>query len=115
MQFSRTDKCFRVIRVTGPAHNLLGIEFGENSGSTDRVVVESLPTENGGTACLSETEVRENVMLGVADANNELGTGFVVRRIQFIPTDSPPAETYRFLARNIINRLAKGLPFTEVS
>jgi hypothetical protein len=113
MQFIRVKNCFKVVRITGPSHNLLGIEFGEVSDSPEEAVVESLPSDGGNTASLSETEVRKNVVLGVAEANREFGTNYVVSRIEFVPTDSPPAETYRALARSIIERLVNRQPFTE--
>lgn len=113
MVFIRVKNCFKVVRITGPSHNLLGIEFAEVADSPKNVVVESLPSESGNTPCLSATEVEKNVVQGVAEANREFSTNYVVKRIEFIPTDSPPAETYRALASTIVERLAKRQPFTE--
>lgn len=63
---------------------------------------------------LGEEDVRLNVIAGVAEANREFGTNYVVKRIQFVPNDTPPAETYRYLARAIVERLYKQLPFDEM-
>ena len=111
MQFTRVGNLFKVARITGPSHNLLGIEFRERTDPpSDDVGVEVVPAETDRTF-LSSSEVRREVLLGVADANEEFGTDFVVKRIEFSPTDSPPAETYRFLARTIVDRLAKHQSF----
>jgi hypothetical protein len=104
MHFTRVGNLFRVVRITGPSHNLLAIELQERRESSDDAVIEALPGKRRSTH-LSATEVRESVLEGVAEANNEFGTGYCVRRIQFDPTDSPPAEVYRFLARSIVERL----------
>jgi len=102
-----------VARITGPSHNLLGIEFGENFGSSGAVVVEPLPNKSQHAALLSPREVRKNVLLGVADANQEFGKAYIVKRIEFISTDSPPSEIYRVLARSIIERLVNQQTFDE--
>jgi hypothetical protein len=112
MQFVRNGDLYQVVRITGPSHNVLGIEFADPSTPPMDAVIEVADADLA-MARLDLTEVRDNVLRGVQDANAEFATNFVVRRIRFVPTDSPPSETYHFLARSIVGHLAKGEPFGE--
>jgi hypothetical protein len=115
MQFVRLGNSFRVARITGPSHNLLGIELGEGRTLAEdpSIGVLSLAADGEPGVLLSASEVRDAVLMGVAEANEELGTIYSVKQIEFVPSDSPPAETYRFLARAIIERLNKGQAFED--
>jgi hypothetical protein len=104
MQFVKDNEWYKVIRVTGPSHNLLGIVFAEGGFQAD-LRVEALPTNAGIPAQLSEQDVRRYVEAGVADANQEFQAHYSISKIQFIPTDTPPASVYRMLARRIVERL----------
>jgi hypothetical protein len=110
MQFTRFGTYYRVSRITGPTHNLLGIEFGQDANSAD-TFVEILHVAGDSESRLSIDDVRQKVLQGVKEANEQLGTSYVVTRMQFVSGDSPPADIYRLLARSIAERLAKGEPF----
>lgn len=111
MHFSRLGNSFRVARITGPSHNLLGIEFGNEPDSPLVTVLDTVQRNPPTGSLLLTTEVRSNVLLGVADANADFGTNYSVKRIEFVATDSPPHEIYRLLARSIVERMAKQEPF----
>jgi hypothetical protein len=108
MHFNRVGNLFRVVRIAGPTHNLLGIEFGQTSESSSILARPPIGTE---PSTLKPDLVQGNVLEGVAEANREFGTSFVVKVIEFVSDDSPPEETYRFLAYSIVERLSKGLAF----
>lgn len=112
MQFVRNGNLYQVVRITGPTHNVLGIEFAEPGVAPLDVVIEASEANPRETPRLAATAVRDNVLLGVQDANVELETTLVVKRIRFVPADSPPSETYRLLARSIVHRLVQGEPFS---
>jgi hypothetical protein len=107
MVFSRVGNTFIVARTTGPTHNLLGLEFHGHSGLSG-VVVHKLQSpgtpESGG---LPEDQVRDAALAGVEDANKEMGTSYAVKRVEYIPADSPPVDIYRYLAKCIVERLEK--------
>jgi hypothetical protein len=105
------DKSFRVTRLTGPSHNLLGLEFGESPKSG--VLVEPLPPVGKGPNLLIAAEIQRHVLEGINNANEQFGTNYIVKRIEFVPDDSPPAQTYELLAYSIVERLARNLPFQE--
>jgi hypothetical protein len=111
MQFLQENDWYKVIRITGPAHNLLGLSFANEA--EDQVVVQPLPVKDGQITRISAEPVRQHVLAGVADANFSLGTYYRVGKIQFVPTDTPPMDIYRSLAKSIVERLARKEAFTQ--
>ena len=104
MRYSINGDFFRVMRVTGPAHNLLGLSFSQNA--PEAVVLERLAGSSEQT--IDEDRLREAVLSGVDEANASLETDYHVSRIQYVPTDTPDLGTYSLLVRWIIERLASG-------
>ena len=111
MQFLFDGACHRVSRITGPKHNLLGIEFDEKA-CVDPPSVATFHEES--TPRLNLDAVVREVAEGVRAANEELGTHFRVAAIQYVADDTPPESTYRLLAFALAERLAKELPFERV-
>lgn len=105
MQFAKIENVYRVARITGPNHNLLGIELGDES--YDSVAIEALPDNKSSDTCLPIEDVKRYVLEGVRQANKEFGTNYLVKRIEFVASDTPPAEIYKLLAYTIIERLSR--------
>ena len=110
MQFTQKGECLSVTRITGPSHNVLGIEFGAGIANSE-IVVDELDKQGGPVRSLAREDVKRNVLLGISEANDQFGTAYVVKRIEFVPHDSPPVEIYRLLAKSIIERIVRGEPF----
>ena len=72
MQFSRDHEWYRVVRVTGPTHNLLGLKFGERGRQPE---IEALSVEDGDATIIADG-VKQQVLEGVAEANAEAGTNY---------------------------------------
>jgi hypothetical protein len=100
MQFHSDGLIFKVVRITGPTHNFLGLAFENESRG-----IELLTLNSSEVVRLHVDDVQKAVMEGVEQANNELGTNYRPSRIQFVVSDSPPAEIYRMLAYRIVHRL----------
>ena len=112
MQFVQDSEWYKVVRITGPAHNLLGLSF---SNETDcQIDVLPLPVKAGQMKQISAEEVRLHVLAGLTEANQSLGTQYRIGKIQFVPTDTPPTDIYRVLARSIVERLAHKQTFSQV-
>jgi hypothetical protein len=111
VRYSCTGDFYRVTRITGPAHNLLGLSFSD--GGPESVTVEKLarPSEPP----IDERALAIAVSHGVEQANKALGTSYRLKVIQYVPTDTPDLETYSYLARMIVERLASGLKFDVVA
>jgi len=104
VQFLSDGEIYKVVRITGPTHNFLGLAFMQPK-TNGIVSVEPITMNAGEIVRLRADEVREQVMEGIKEANAELGANYHPRRIQFVPSDSTPVEIYRMLAKRIIQRL----------
>ncbi|HKQ39177.1 MAG TPA: hypothetical protein VJ063_13960 [Verrucomicrobiae bacterium] len=111
MNFFRIANSFRVTRVTGPSHNFLGLEFTDVR--TEELIIEPHPPIGPTPPILDHEKVKQQVLRGVDEGNVYFGTKYVVKRIEFVPNDSPPSEIYKLLAYSIVERLAHKLPFPE--
>lgn len=105
MQHTVDGEFRRLARVTGPTHNFLAIAFADAAWS-GAPSIEALDTSDGGAALLDAAEVARAVCEGIADANREFGCDYAACRVQFVPSDSPPAAVHRRLAREIVRRAA---------
>jgi hypothetical protein len=112
MRYTKDDSWYQVVRITGPAHNLLGIEFDETGTQMPAVVEMSARGSQQHAHELLSDDVRREVIKGVSEANALFGTSYRVGRIRYLPTDSPPVEVYGFLAKSIVERLAQNQGFT---
>lgn len=114
MQYFRDGDTYKIVRVTGPHHNMLTLVL---SPKTDHPaeIVEALPCPAGESELLTAEEVRHQVCEGVAEANAHRGSSFHVERIQFVPSDTPPATVYKLMAASLIHRLADGKQFHQLA
>ena len=99
MQFSKDGEWYQVVRITGPAHNLLALKFGEPGTSV--LIVDRLSISNE-AATIDGDDVQLQILEGVAEANTQLGTSYVATAIRFVTTDTASPDVYRFLARTIV-------------
>ena len=100
MNFSDRNGFFRVTRVTGPTHNLLGVSF---SGTADHLPqLRNLERSAIAPAKLDPMEVLDFVLKGISDANSTFGLSLHPSEIEFVGSDSPPETTYRLLAFELI-------------
>jgi hypothetical protein len=102
MQFIDRDPLYRVIRITGPHHNLLGLQIA--SDALERAPeLEELDRGSRSSVRLDGREIATHVMLGVEDACRELRKTFHVEKIQYVAEDTPPVDVYRMLARRLVH------------
>jgi hypothetical protein len=104
MQFIDEAPFYKIIRVTGPQHNLLGLEIAliPTGGEPE---IEALDHPGDRQGPLNDRNVSEQVLLGVEDASTELARRYYVRKIQYVSTDSPPVTIYRQLTIELIRRV----------
>lgn len=111
MQFIYDGNFYKVVRVTGPRHNLLGLSFGDIDINAEVVALE---IANGEVELVEAKDVLEQVKTGVAAANMELGVDYKIMSIQYVPSDSPSKTVYAELAKEIVRRLANEGEFVRV-
>lgn len=104
MQFIDNAPLYKVIRITGPHHNLLGLQLSEEPTTVDPEI-EALDQDADHSVRLVGSEIAEQVMLGVEQASVEVGTTYYVEKILYVSSDSPPTSVYRYLAVEIVRRV----------
>ena len=88
MRYSINGDFYRVMRITGPSHNLLGLSF--SGGGHQGVILERLAASSDRS--IDEAALEEAVVSAVDEANKALGTAYRLRRIQYVPTDTPDSQ-----------------------
>ena len=105
MNYRMKDYRFhRITRITGPTHNFLGLSFTDQAES---IRMGSLFLEEN-CSCpvvLEPLEVKEHVLRGVEEANQDLGTGYKINYIEYVANDSGPAPVYEMLASCIVHHM----------
>jgi len=111
MRFSKRDQTYQVSRITGPTHNLLRLELHPEEENTEPAL-EALqldpPEPDSG---LDPNIILNEVLTGIATANSEFGVSYTVRRIQYVPSDTPSKGVYEFMAKSIVERIVEGGEF----
>ncbi len=111
MHFTQLGEFLAASRITGPKHNLLAIRLG---GSGDPLVCDRVPAMGGCKHTpLDEDQLIKNVLDGVAEANQQLGTTYAVSHIRYVENDTPPEVVYAFMAMRIVERLHNGGEFAQ--
>ncbi len=103
MQYFKDHNLYKVVRVTGPTHNYLGVSFG--APGIDEVAVEPLKKSGEAGESVDEDELVQAVAAGVRLANATFGTSYQVAGIQYIPADAAMFDVYSMLANKIVERM----------
>ena len=106
MQFIDKAPLYRIIRITGPHHNLLGLEIAAEPMEHEPEI-EALDRDSSKPARLDGREVAAQAMLGVEDACRELNKKYWIEKIQYVSDDTPPVEVYRWLAIKLVRWIDK--------
>jgi hypothetical protein len=111
MRFSKTDKIWKVIRITGSEDNILGISFAEKNSIEDNIeVIESnFPNSDRSRIRTSKEEVLE----GLESFNQSLGTNYQLSKIYFLPSDRASNSVYNLLICRLIRHSHNGHEFKE--
>lgn len=107
MQFLRDEIGFKVVRITGPSHNLLRLVFRTDGSEPEVKRLQPVGSEDE----LATPKVVRAVLAGVVSANEDFSTHYEVAEIAFVGSDSPPEDIYAILAYQIIERLETGGEF----
>jgi hypothetical protein len=112
MQFIHDGIFYKVVRITGPAHNLLSVRFAFEDEQITPVVERLKPVLK---SSLDSERVINEAQAGVDEANQRYGTAYRIATIQYADDDTPPESIYRLLAFSLIERLATGLAFVHIN
>ena len=115
MKFSKTDKIYKVIRITGSQDNILGISFLEtNSNESDLEIIEwNFSNCDKSRIRTSKEEVLKQVLSGLKSVNTSLGTNYKLSKIYFSPCDLSTNRIYSGLIAALIRHYHSGNKFKE--
>jgi hypothetical protein len=102
MQFINEAPLYKLVRITGPTHNFLGLELSEDPA--EAVSLEALDGINPSMQ-LDETEIRTQVRAGIERAKSIFGRDFHVNRVLYVSSDSPSPTVYADLTFEILRRV----------
>lgn len=119
MQFTKLGDLQAVTRVTGPHHHFLGLQFSPcpttalpvlERVSRDGAKAERETFDSGNILC-------RDVVDGVSEANNRLGTHYNVSKIRYCADDILIPGSYRQLAEALVEHVEqeKESPAVELS
>jgi len=114
VQFIFDGEIYKVIKITGPAHNMLGLSFVENNSVSNSVEIIPLQAKNDEASNISASEVQQQVVAAITEMNAKFRINYKVAKIQFVPSDTPATNIYKELAIELINRVIMKGKFIRV-
>lgn len=111
MRFIKDGEIYKIIWISGPRHNLLCLVFSDQNIEDDKIEVIALTSKINHSTRVDPLEVKEQVISGMKEINNQLNTDYKLKQIQFVPSDTPSTDIYKELTKEIIKRLATGGKF----
>ena len=100
MQLIIDGNLYKVARITGPAHNMLGLEFLQK-GDIGQLTIIDLETEKPNKEILTEDSIKAIVISAIEEFNREFKVDLRVKSIQFVSSDTPIIDCYKELTREI--------------
>ena len=107
MRFFKVGDLEVVTRITGPTHHLLGMAFAPAS-TPDAPVLEKVALGRPQAEVEPfdpERDLCREVLAGVREANDRLGTHVGVKRIRYCADDPPTPGVYRRLAQALVEHV----------
>jgi len=111
MQFVLDKGIYKVARITGPQHNLLGITIGEVHSPMELV---EFPMKKGEQRQVDPKSVLSQVRDGLEEVRKELGKEYIVSKVYFVPSDTPSQSVYKLLTMELIRRIESQEGFIEI-
>lgn len=114
MQFLFDGEFYKAIKITGPKHNLLGLRFTSANDIIKKLEVIALQKDKNSAVTITVDEVKNQVMKGLDEINEELNTNYKIIQIQFIPSDTASTTVYKELTKEIVKQLVTGNGFQHL-
>jgi len=111
MQYIFDKGVYKIVRITGPQHNLLGIRLTDSECVKN---VVSLPIKDNDQPKVDKLNVLSQVESGLNKINKELNKNYHISEIQFISSDTMSSSVYSLLIQELIKRIDSQGKFIEV-
>src|SRR5438105_4060843 len=112
MLFIKEKNIYKVIKITGPKHNLLGLSFCGNIDKNNIEIIE-LPISTNEKQQISSSVIKAQVCAGIEEINAKSINKYKIDKIYFIPSDSFSEVVYKELTIEIIKRLEQSDKFNS--
>jgi hypothetical protein len=109
VQFIDNAPFYKLVRITGPKHNLLVLKLSPTM-SSDEIVVERLDVANHCADPISADEVRSQVVRAAEEFLMASGPSISIELIQYLAGDSRPVDVYYEMAKEILKRAEAARP-----
>lgn len=104
MQFVNNAPVYKLVRVTGPTHNLLILRLSSRA-ITGPVRVDVLDELQNCSNPIDAHEILQKVLLAVRDWESESGKTYFLEEIQYLASDSRPVDVYYEMTKEILKRI----------
>ncbi|MEJ2790967.1 MULTISPECIES: hypothetical protein [unclassified Pseudoxanthomonas] len=101
MQVSKSDGIYKAVRITGSQDNFLGLSIACAPCDPELIVPSSTLVNEERVRTRAE-EIMRQVAVGLARANDELGSTYFIAKIFYIPRDLPNNDIYEMLTLEIL-------------
>ena len=116
IDFVKKNDIYKIIRITGNQNNILGIVFNTKSTTTNQIEVTEWDfpeLEIPNQTRTSKQEVLNQVLIGLKNVNESLGTNYKFSKIYFVPYDLSKGGIYSRLTATLVRHYHHGHEFKE--
>lgn len=111
MKFIKDGEIYKVIWISGPKHNLLGLVFTDQNIKKDQVKLIQLNNNRNEADIVNSLDIKEQVFAGLNEINSQLALNYNIKEIHYVSSDTPSADIYKELTKEIIKKLNGGFEF----
>ena len=111
MQFGKKNNTYMISRITGSQDNILGVSFSDNNSTNIKIIEWNL--EETKPKQTSDDQVLKQVLSGLEEVNQFLGTNYKFSKIYFVPTESASSLISKRLTIELIRHYHSGKIFKE--
>jgi hypothetical protein len=113
MQFIFDGEIYKIVKITGPTHDMLGLSLTENNSTKNNIEAMPLSIKKDEIYNANASEVKEQVLIAIDEINSKFGIKYKVKKIQFVPSDTPAANIYKELVIELISHIIKKGKFIQ--
>ena len=105
MIFTYDGEFYKIVKITGPSHNLLGLSFFNNNEDIIETSIIALDEKNSKVQNIEKKDIMQQVKLGLEEANKKFSVNYKIKKIQYLKSDTYSSEIYKELTKIIIKNL----------
>lgn len=100
MQLVIDGDLYKIAKITGPTHNMLGLSFFQEN-ETGQLNIDDLEIKKSSHNTLNKNNIIEIVTSTIEEFNSEFKVNLRIKTIQFLSSDTPIINCYKELTTQI--------------